>query len=406
MASSTDPSGPVHPIDGVRLAAGASGLRYRGRNDVALIEVPPGGRTACLFTTNRFCAAPVTVARAHLGECRPRYLVVNAGNANAGTGKQGEADARQVCAAIAEAAGCAATEVLPFSTGVIGARMNPAPIEAIVPALLEALSADAWEDAAGAILTTDTRSKLRSRDVPCGAATYHVTGFAKGSGMIKPDMATMLAYVATDAPLDEACLQAVARRAADESFNCITVDGDTSTNDAFVLIASGDLAGAPIVDDADSRYAAVAAAVADVCRGLAQDIVRDGEGATHFVTLRVRGGESREDCRRVAYTVAESPLVKTALFAADPNWGRILAAIGRAGLERLDIARVCIAIGGHDIVRDGEPVPGYDEREIAAAMAETDVDIDIVLGGGPAAAEVWTCDLSYEYVKINAEYRS
>lgn len=396
----------VHAVEGIRLAATASGSRYRDRDDLCLIEIAPQTNCACLFTTNKFRAAPVTVAEEHLGRTNTRYLVINAGNANAGTGAAGEREARAVCAAVARAGDCEAEAVLPFSTGVIGELLDSSKLTAAVPALFRDLDAEAWSRAAAAIMTTDTRPKVRSVRAPVGDETVAVTGIAKGSGMIKPDMATMLAYVATDAAVDKSILPAFTKELADRSFNRITVDGDTSTNDAFVFMATGCCGGAPIKSSSDPRYAALFEAAAGVCDELAKDIVRDGEGATKFVTVRVSGGATDEDCRKVAYAVAESPLVKTALFASDPNWGRILAAIGRAGATELDINEVSIDIGDCAIVRAGAPVDGYDERQAAAVMGEAAVEINIGIGGGPCTLVVWTCDFSYDYVKINAEYRS
>ncbi len=396
----------ARPVAGIRLATAASGTRYKNRTDLTLIEIAPGATVECLFTRNKFCAAPVTVAREHWASGQSRYLIINAGNANAGTGSPGEARCREVCAAIAEAAGCAAQDVLPFSTGVIGQQMNAAALSAPAPALVAALAADGWQNAAAAIMTTDTRAKIRSVEVSEGGHRFAVTGIAKGSGMIKPDMATMLGYVATDAKVAPAVWKAIAARATDLSFNRITVDGDTSTNDALVLMATG-AAGTPLIDSAQHPlYARLAAAVEAVCIGLAQDIIRDGEGATKFITVRVSGGYSEADCVRVAYAVAESPLVKTAMFASDANWGRILAAVGRAGAERLAIEEVNLAIGGLPIVTAGEPAPGYTEAEGSAIMKKPDIEIDITIGRGTQTATVWTCDFSYDYVKINAEYRS
>ncbi len=396
----------VLPVEGVRLAAAASGARYKGRDDVALIALDPGCVVHCLFTRNRFCAAPVTIAREHQAAGTPRYLVINAGNANAGTGPAGEKAAREVCAAVAAQADCAAQAVLPFSTGVIGQQLDASKIGACVPRLFDTLGADAWPRAAAAIMTTDTRAKVRSASVSCNGRQVSVTGMAKGSGMIRPDMATMLAYVATDAAIAPDALAKMAREAADASFNRITVDGDTSTNDAFALIATGRAGNPALSGPQDPDWAAVREAITLVCGELARDIVRDGEGATKFVTVRVHGGREESDCLRVAYVVAESPLVKTALFASDPNWGRILAAVGRAGLSSLDLGEVDIDIGPCPIVRAGGPVADYDESATAAVMRESDIEITIRIGQGDQSATVWTCDLSYDYVRINAEYRS
>ncbi|MEQ8660967.1 MAG: bifunctional glutamate N-acetyltransferase/amino-acid acetyltransferase ArgJ, partial [Gammaproteobacteria bacterium] len=369
-------------VAGIRLGVAASGTRYRNRNDLCLIELAPASVTQCLFTTNRFCAAPVIVARRHLAAAAPRYLVTNAGNANAGTGEAGIAAALQVCAAVAAETACPLATVLPFSTGVIGQALPAELLGAAVPALVADLRADGWHDAAAAIMTTDTRVKLRSARAGSDDLRFTVTGMAKGSGMIKPDMATMLGYVATDAAVSPAGLQRLAVEVAGASFNRITVDGDTSTNDALAVIATGAAGNTPIEDDRSPGYAALRSALEAVCVGLAQDIVRDGEGATKFVTVRVAGGHNDSDCRRVAYAVAESPLVKTALFASDANWGRILAAVGRAGADQLAIDEVDIDIGPCAIVRGGEPVPDYDEAPVARAMKAQDIDITIRIGQG------------------------
>ena len=409
MANSIEPlqaDATPRPIAGIRLAVGASGTRYKNRSDLTLIEVAPGATVECLFTRNKFCAAPVTIARDHWQRGKSRYLIINAGNANAGTGTQGEERCLEVCAAVAVAAGCTSADVLPFSTGVIGQQLDAAALSAPATGLVADLRHEAWELAASAIMTTDTRAKIRSVEVREGATRFAVTGIAKGSGMIKPDMATMLAYVATDAAVTPDLWRRIAHAATSRSFNRITVDGDTSTNDALVLIATG-ASGAPTVDgESHALYGKLVAAVEAVCLGLAHDVVRDGEGATKFITVAVSGGHSEQDCARVAYAVAESPLVKTALFASDPNWGRILAAVGRAGAERLVINEVSLAIGGLPIVLGGEPAPGYTEAEAAAIMQKSDIEIAISIGHGPATATVWTCDFSYDYVKINAEYRS
>lgn len=393
-------------VAGIRLAHGATGIKYVNRDDLCVIEIAESANVHCLFTKNKFSAAPVSVARRHLRAGGTRYLIINAGNANAGTGTEGERRAIGICEAVSQSAGCTPEAVLPFSTGVIGEQLDIGPIENLVPELLSSLSADNWAAAAAAIMTTDTVPKVRSIRVRCGEVLYTVTGIAKGSGMIRPDMATMLAYVATDAAVAPDLLQTIANDSANQSFNRISVDGDTSTNDAFTLIATGQSEG-ELIDVGDHpHYSALAAAVARVCRSLAQDIVRDGEGATKFISVHVLGGKHEEDCLQVAYTVAESPLVKTALFASDPNWGRILAAIGRAGIDDMRIDEVSIKISGYCIVAGGERVRDYDESRAAALMKCDDIDISIEIGRGSAAASVWTCDFSYDYVKINAEYRS
>ena len=393
-------------VPGVRLATIGAGIRYQGRDDLLALELAPGATTAAVFTRNAFCAAPVTLARHHLSQTAPRYLLVNSGNANAGTGARGLDDARACCAALAEAAGCRPEEVLPFSTGVIGEPLPVARFEAAMPALLERFEAAAWPDAARAIMTTDTVPKLCSRTFEIDGRQATITGIAKGAGMICPDMATMLAFIATDAAVAPEVLQGCLKAAADRSFNAISIDGDTSTNDACVLAATGALGNAPIVDETSTDYAALQAAVESVCVELATAIVRDGEGATKLVTVRVEQSRDRDEARRVAYTIAHSPLVKTALFASDPNWGRILAAVGRAGVESLIIEDVDIWLGEVRIVEAGGRAADYTEQAGAAVMAESEILIRVALGRGTVDAEVLTCDFSYDYVRINAEYRS
>ncbi|MCB1864557.1 MAG: bifunctional glutamate N-acetyltransferase/amino-acid acetyltransferase ArgJ [Chromatiales bacterium] len=391
-------------IDGVRLATAAGGIRYRDRDDLALIEIAAGASVAAVFTRNAFCAAPVLVAREHLRSASARYLLINSGNANAGTGEQGLAAARRCCELVAAATGTHAEQTLPFSTGVIGAQLPLAPFERGVPKLVAALDADAWPAVARAIMTTDTVMKLRSASVQIGADTVSAIGIAKGAGMIRPDMATMLAYVATDAALSPELAQRCLDDCVAESFNSITVDGDTSTNDACVLIATG--RDNPIVSTDDPRYAKVYALIAAVCMELAQAIVRDAEGATHFVTIDVSGARDQDEARRVAFTIAHSPLVKTALSAGDPNWGRILAAVGRAGVVDLRIDRVAIRLGEHYVIRNGLPAAEYTESAGQAALAGVDQFIGVELGLGEAHARVWTSDLTCDYVRINASYRS
>jgi len=360
---------------------------------------------AAVFTRNAFCAAPVVIARAHLEQTTPACMLVNTGNANAGTGDAGIRDAEQCCAALADQMGCTPAAVLPFSTGVIG---EPLPVQAILaglPAAVADLAEDGWDRAARGILTTDTVPKGASRRITVGGQTVTVTGIAKGSGMIRPDMATMLAFIATDAAVRTVDLQNCLSRAVDASFNRITVDGDTSTNDACVLVATGAAIADPVVPG-DGQYEALCAAVSGVCVELAQAIVRDGEGATRFVTVAVEQGASSAECLQVAYTIAHSPLVKTALFAGDPNWGRILAAVGRAGISELELQAVQIYLDEVCIVRDGGRAPDYTEADGQRVMARDELTIRVVLGRGTASQQVWTCDLSYDYVKINAEYRT
>ena len=396
------------PIAGVRLGTVAAGVRKPGRDDLVLVELAPGTRCAALFTRNAFCAAPVTVAREALTACEglPRYLLINTGNANAGTGARGIADARECSAAVATVCDVDASTVLPFSTGVIGEHLPVSVISRAIPAAKEALSPDGWPAAARGIMTTDTRPKLFSASVESGGQTFHVTGMAKGAGMLRPDMATMLAYVATDAAVSQPVLQQILQNVTDASFHRISVDGDTSTNDACVLMATG-AAGNQEIDTVDSPQAlALAEAVRDVCVLLAQGLVRDGEGASKFVSITVREGGSSAECLDVAFTIAHSPLVKTALFASDPNWGRLLAAIGRAGLPALDVNLVSLRLNGVLIAEKGCRAASYTEEQGAAAMATSDIAIDIALARGDAAETVWTSDFSYDYVRINAEYRT
>ena len=391
-------------VAGVRLGTARAGIKYPDRRDLVVVELAAETQAAAVFTRNAFCAAPVTVARTHLAAASPRYLVINTGNANAGTGRQGLADAEASCRSLAERTGCRSEEVLPFSTGVIG---EPLPLFRLVTGLPEALATlrpDGWADAAAGIMTTDTRPKWASRRLTLAGREATITGIAKGAGMIRPDMATMLAFVATDAVVDPALLREILREAVADSFNAITVDGDTSTNDACLLLATG-RSGASVPATSDDR-ARFATAVSELCVELAQAIVRDGEGATKFITVRVEGGRDVAECRQVAYTIAHSPLVKTAFFAADPNWGRILAAVGRSGLDALDLERVTIHLDEVCIVRDGGRAPDYTEEQGQRVMARPEIAIRVELGRGGAAARIWTTDLSFDYVRINAEYRT
>ncbi|MEZ5579038.1 MAG: bifunctional glutamate N-acetyltransferase/amino-acid acetyltransferase ArgJ [Candidatus Competibacteraceae bacterium] len=391
-------------VAGVRLGTARAGIKYPDRRDLVVVELAAETQAAAVFTRNAFCAAPVTVARTHLAAASPRYLVINTGNANAGTGRQGLADAEASCRSLAERTGCRSEEVLPFSTGVIG---EPLPLFRLVTGLPEALATlrpDGWAEAAAGIMTTDTRPKWASRRLTLAGREVTITGIAKGAGMIRPDMATMLAFVATDAAVDPAPLREILHEAVADSFNAITVDGDTSTNDACLLLATG-RSGANVPATGGDR-ARFATAVSEVCVDLAQAIVRDGEGATKFITVRVEGGRDAAECRQVAYTIAHSPLVKTAFFAADPNWGRILAAVGRSGLDALDLERVTIHLDEVCIVRGGGRAPDYTEEQGQRVMARPEIAIRVELGRGGAAARIWTTDLSFDYVRINAEYRT
>jgi glutamate N-acetyltransferase/amino-acid N-acetyltransferase len=389
------------PVAGIELGIARAGIRKPNRKDLLVMRLAPGATVAGVFTRNRFPAAPVVLAKAHL-KGSVRALVVNTGNANAGTGRDGLERALEICDAVGAALGCRAREVLPFSTGVI---MEPLPADRIVagvPAALADLRPDNWASAAEAIMTTDTVAKACSRRVRLAGGQAVVTGIAKGSGMIRPDMATMLGFVATDASVSRAALQRMTKSAADQSFNAITVDGDTSTNDAFICLATGRGPVARSKKDVES----LAGAITSVAQELAQTIVRDGEGATKFVTVRVERGRSAAECRKVAYAIAHSPLVKTAFFAGDPNLGRILAAIGNSGVAGLDTSKVDLYIDAARVARRGGRDPDYREEQGVAAMKKAEFTVRVALHRGRAAATVWTCDLSYDYVKINAEYRT
>lgn len=395
----------LKPVAGLRLGTAKAGIKKPDRRDLTVLELAPGTQCAAVFTKNRFCAAPVQIARRHLEAVAPRYLLINTGYANAGTGEAGMRNGLACCAGLAELAGCGANQVLPFSTGVIG---EPLPVERIragLPAALAALSADGWALAAEAIMTTDTVPKAASRQFQANGVTYTLTGMSKGAGMIKPNMATMLAFVATDARLAAPLLQQALQAAVKLSFNRITVDGDTSTNDSLVLAATG-AAGGPELTADTAAFAAFSEALNSLCIELAQAVVRDGEGATRLIAVEVAEGASEAECERVAYAVAESPLVKTALFAADPNWGRILAAVGRAGIDDLDVDRVRLYLDDLCIAEAGGRVADYQEEAAKTRIAKEELSIGIRLGRGDASATVWTCDLSYDYVRINADYRS
>ncbi|MHB8666588.1 MAG: bifunctional glutamate N-acetyltransferase/amino-acid acetyltransferase ArgJ [Burkholderiales bacterium] len=395
------------PVTGVALGVAKAGVRKAGRKDLLVMRLAEGASVAGVFTQNRFCAAPVLVCKEHLALQRPvRALLVNTGNANAGTGADGVAHARRTCAELAAALGCDGTQVLPFSTGVI---MEPLPAERIIAALPRALadcSEDNWIGAATAIMTTDTVPKACSRRLKLGGRSVTVTGMAKGAGMIRPDMATMLAFVATDAAVSRAALQQMLAAAAARSFNRITVDGDTSTNDSFMLIATGAAGTQSITGAQHSDYAALAETVAQVAEWLAQAIIRDAEGATKFITVVVQGGKTESECSRIAYAIAHSPLVKTAFFASDPNLGRLLCAIGYAGVPDLDVSRVRLHLGDVPVARDGGRDPAYREEDGKRVMQQSEITVRVELGRGSAQTTVWTCDLSHDYVSINADYRS
>ncbi len=398
----------LHPVAGIRLATVSAGVKTPGKKDTVLIEVAEEASCAAVFTQNAFCAAPVVVAKAHLqqSDAQVRYLLVNTGNANAGTGEQGLEAALACTAAVAEFSGVTISEVLPFSTGVIG---EPLPVEKIVlavPAAFAGLQDDGWADAASGILTTDTRPKGASVKFSHEGQEFVVTGIAKGAGMIRPNMATMLAYLATDAAVDVDSLQSVLCDAVETTFNRITIDGDTSTNDACVLLATGQAGNAPLTDTTSEFGRSLSEAVEEVCLTLAHGLVKDGEGASKFVSVRVNGGESEQECLDVAFTISHSPLVKTALFASDPNWGRLLAAIGRAGVPDLDVDKIGVYLNDTLIAENGCRAESYTEELGVIAMTPEEIEIRIELNRGRSAATVWTSDFSYDYVRINAEYRT
>jgi glutamate N-acetyltransferase/amino-acid N-acetyltransferase len=392
-------------VKGVQLATVAAGIKNDNKQDLVLITFEPDTACAGVFTRNAFSAAPVTVAKKYLAQASPRALLINSGNANAGTGARGLRDAEQSCALVASAISCANDEVLPFSTGVIGEDLPMDKIGSGIKQLPAGLEQDAWAQAAAAIMTTDTVAKACSRSLRIDNTEVVITGIAKGSGMIRPDMATMLAFIATDASVDREWLQQCLESAVNLSFNNITVDGDTSTNDACILAATG-ASGSHTLNGSCDSSVEFQKTVNEVLIHLAQAIVRDGEGATKFVTVHVESAVNAAEAKQVAYTIAHSPLVKTALYASDPNWGRILAAVGRAGLDNLDINNVSIYLGDVCIVSMGGRDPAYEEALGQAVMSREEIGIRVVLNRGNEEATVWTTDLSYDYVKINAEYRT
>mgnify|MGYP003520173085 FL=1 len=394
------------PVAGVRLGTAEAEIRKKNRRDLTLVALDAGCTVAGVFTQNRFCAAPVQLCRNHLGGgSEIRALVINTGIANAGTGEPGRQAAQATCEAVGAALGVTADQVLPFSTGVILELLPVDRIAAGLPAAQADLKADNWHAAAHAIMTTDTVAKAASRTVAVNGKKVTISGISKGAGMIRPNMATMLGFLATDAGIAQPLLDALVKEAADQSFNCITVDGDTSTNDSFVMIASGQ-SGARFAAESDDGWAAVKAAIIAVAVELAQAIVRDGEGATKFITVAVEGGKDVEECRKVGYAIGHSPLVKTAFFASDPNLGRILAAIGYAGISDLDVDGVKVWLDDVLVAEKGGRAAAYREEEGARVMAQAEIVVRVDLGRGNAAAQVYTCDFSYDYVKINADYRS
>ncbi|MEG1052227.1 MAG: bifunctional glutamate N-acetyltransferase/amino-acid acetyltransferase ArgJ [Janthinobacterium sp.] len=397
-------------VAGIEIGVAEAGIKKPNRKDLLVLKLAPTATVAGVFTLNRFCAAPVQIAKANLaavtaGAAPIRALLVNTGNANAGTGESGLADAQASCAALAELLGCTPQQILPFSTGVI---LEPLPVQRLVaglPQAVAALTSDNWFSAAEAIMTTDTQPKAGSRTVTIGGHAVTLTGISKGAGMIKPNMATMLGFLAFDATVAQPVLDQLVKQAADKSFNCITIDGDTSTNDSFMLVATG--AGSLVIDSIDSpHYAELAAAVTELSTFLAQAIVRDGEGATKFMTVTVEDGRNVEECRKIAYSIAHSPLVKTAFFASDPNLGRILAAIGYAGVDDLDVGQLNLYLDDVWVAKNGGRNPDYQEQDGQRVMQQSEITIRVKLARGDATATLWTCDLSHDYVSINADYRS
>lgn len=395
------------PVGGVRLDVTSAGIHKSGRNDLLVMQFDAGTQVAGVFTQNRFCAAPVIVCRAHLASgAALRALVVNTGNANAGTGAAGLAHAQQTCVALAHLLQLQPEQILPFSTGVI---LEPLPLDRLIAALPKVLANNAaadWLDAAKTIMTTDTQAKAASRTVNIDGQTVTLTGISKGAGMIRPNMATMLGFIATDAKIAPALLQQMVKQVADQSFNCISVDGDTSTNDSFILIATGKVAMSEINTSSHPAYAALYEALASLAQELAQMIVRDGEGATKFISITVAEGRHTAECRQIAYAIAHSPLVKTAFFASDPNLGRILAAIGYAGVDDLDVSKVNLWLDDVWVASAGCRHPDYQEIDGQRVMKQAEIKIHVTLGRGQSQATIWTCDLSHEYVSINADYRS
>ena len=396
----------LKPISGLRLGIAEAGIKRANRKDILVIRLVPGSSVSGVFTQNRFCAAPVQLCRAHLLERNPiEALIINTGNANAGTGEEGLRRAQQTCDALASALDISPEQILPFSTGVI---LEPLPVEKIITAIPKAISAlkeDGWYSAAEAIMTTDTQPKAASLTIQTSAGPIVMTGISKGAGMIQPNMATMLGFIGADVNINSDLLQDLTREAADLSFNAITIDGDTSTNDSFIVMATGQSA-VSIESKSDPAYTAFREGLITLSRQLAQMIVRDGEGATKFITIRVKGGKDSVECKRIAKSIAHSPLVKTAFFASDPNLGRILAAIGYAGVGDLDSSKVQLWLGDVWVAKDGGRNPDYKEADGQAVMKQSEISITVDLGRGNVEETVWTCDLSHEYVSINADYRS
>lgn len=396
----------MHVVKGVKIGTAEAYVRYPNRRDVVVFEFAQGTNVAGVFTQNAFCAAPVHVSKAHLAETNPRYLVINTGNANAGTGSLGMQNAQTTCAEFAKIANVKSNEVLPFSTGVIGEQLPMDRLTLGLKPALEDLKEHAWAEAASGIMTTDTLPKGASEQFEIDGIVYNMTGISKGAGMIRPNMATMLGFVATDVPISKALVQKLLKTTVEQSFNRITIDGDTSTNDSCIFAATGQAGGVQITSEHDKRYEIVLTVLTRVMKRLAQLIVRDGEGATKFITIAVQGGANIQECCDIAYSIAHSPLVKTAFFASDPNWGRILAAIGYAGVPDLNVEKIQVWLDDVQICKDGGAAEDYTEEAGAKVMNQAEITIRVDLGRGQAKDTIYTCDLSYDYVKINADYRS
>lgn len=392
------------PVAGIRLGVACAGIKKENHQDLVLIEIAENSQTAAVFTQNAFCAAPVVISKKHLSQSSPRYLLINTGNANAGTGDKGIADALSCCEMVAETTSVLTSQVLPFSTGVIGEYLPVNKFSKSIKSAYVSLSDSNWENAAKGILTTDTVVKAFTRTIEIKNKSITISGIAKGSGMIRPDMATMLAYIATDVRVEQQLLQNCLFEAVEHSFNRITVDGDTSTNDSAILMATGQ-SGVELTKDSD-ELEVFQLALTEICEELAKEMIRDGEGATKLISLSVTGCKDEKEAKDVAYTVAHSPLVKTAFFASDPNWGRILAAVGRSGVTNFDLGKVNIALDDVYIVRNGGKANDYTEERGQAVMDKSDITIHIDLGRGEEKIRIWTCDFSYDYVRINAEYRT
>jgi len=405
MSVGEDKLPKLAPVAGLTIGTAEAGIKSPKRKDVVVFSLCEGSVVAGAFTQNRFCAAPVQLAKSHLGQQSPRYLLINTGNANAGTGELGIQNAQRSCQLISEKMACSSEQVLPFSTGVIGEQLPMPALEGGISTALNHLGESSWEDAAVGIMTTDTRPKGASKQVTIEGKTITLTGVSKGAGMIKPNMATMLAFIATDAQIPHALLQTLHSDLVKNSFNRITIDGDTSTNDCCMLMATGQ-SGLLIDEQKTEALATLKQALEDIYLQLAHAIVLDAEGATKFITIDVHGGKEEQECLEVAYTIAHSPLVKTAFFASDPNWGRILAAVGRAQVDDLDVSLISIFLDDVCIVKNGGANPDYTEQQGASVMEQERITVRVELGRGGAAAMVWTSDLSHEYVRINAEYRT